>query len=252
MVLFKDREIKSVSDLLTNLKSDLNQVKGPVWYRGHARESWELIPSLFRPENQNFTELELLREFKQDALLLVEFEPKTPIEWLFVMRHNHMPTRLLDWTENPLMALHFALFNNSEMDAAENGVLWMLSPLELNSLTSSVKGDVLPSFEEDRFDLSQWTPEKFSDPREKVEHKPIAFLAPRNSARMQAQQSVFTIHHKLKISLEDGDSKFVWRYIIPKDKKKDILNELHLLGINIFQLFPELDRIFDKIKETKS
>lgn len=249
MVRYEELTITCISDLLKHLKLHKQDVKGPIWYRGHAKKSWILLPSLLRPENKKYTESNLLKEFKKDALLLLEPIPQEQYEWLFVMRHNHVPTRLLDWTENPLTALHFALFEEIKPEQNEDGVLWLLSPVEMNKASGLFDGDSLPSFEENKFELSQYTPEKYSDIREKIKHKPIAFIAPRNSSRMQAQQSVFTIHHKIEDPLESGDSKYVWRYSIPKDVKKDILHELHLLGINVFQLYPELPRIYDKIKE---
>ena len=49
-------------------------------------------------------------------------------QWLFLARHAGLPTRLLDWSEGALIALHFALKD-------PNPVVWMLNPLDLNDLS---------------------------------------------------------------------------------------------------------------------
>ncbi|QDM01787.1 hypothetical protein FM022_08405 [Aliarcobacter butzleri] len=61
---------------------------------------------------------------------------------------------------------------------------------------------------------------------------------------------VFTIHHKNKISIEDlGDKTHILKYVIKKESKTKMLKQLELLGINEFQLFPELSSINSIMKK---
>jgi len=163
------------------------------------------------------------------------------------MRHYNIPTRLLDWTESPLIAAYFA--TNSSKPSA-NGAIWALSPLDMN-IDTDIKGldqKALPTFDEDEV-METYTPEQYElstdDPT-----PPIAFLAPRNTTRMQVQLSVFTIHHKKPYQIDKiVKENHIWKYIIPKSAKKSIADELKSLKINRFQLYPELESIQYKILE---
>lgn len=234
----EDRIVKSISELVNYLSEDTKDTSGPIWYRGHAIKDWELSPLLIREEFDS--EINLLKRFKQDATLFLNPKPTVQYEWLFIMRHYGVPTRLLDWSESPLIGLYFVV--NELLD--NDGALLVLLPLELNKEGNRVLEDAdhLPSFEEDEF-MQSYSPEKYSQEK-MTEMLPIAFIAPRNTSRMQAQLSVFTIHHRHKIPIEQiGDKKHIWRYCIPKDSKEKIKKELELLGISKFQLFPELQSV---------
>lgn len=50
--------------------------------------------------------------------------------WLTLMQHYGLPTRLLDWSESPLVALYFAL--SSDEDAKADAAVWVLNPMKLN------------------------------------------------------------------------------------------------------------------------
>lgn len=234
-----DKTIQSLPDFIDKIYSDLLSPNIPIWYRGQSSIKWELMPSLYRKYKSKYQkhEIELLRKFKQNAILLLNNMPRESFDWLFIMRHYNIPTRLLDWSESPLVALYFAANENPKKD----GAVWALSPLELNKQESR---DIfyLPSFEEDLFMKTYSTQSFVADVNTKL--LPIAFIAPRNTARMQSQLSVFTIHHwDLRPIEKIGDSNHIWRYKIPKEEKKSILNQLEAIGINEFQLFPELEKL---------
>lgn len=240
----KDKTIKSILDLIKYLKKDVSDYDGPVWFRGHSNAEWKLTPSLFRMKNPPL-EMNLIKKFKQNATLLLNPRPDENIDWLFIMRHYGVPTRLLDWSESPLIATYFAINENDNDD----GSLSMLLPIELNkhaNITPDYEYDI-PAFGIDNV-LNNYAPDNIAF-ETSSELMPVAFIAPRNNQRMQSQLSVFTISHRNKTSIEKiGDMKHVWKYIIPKENKQDIKNELELLGINRFHIYPELESIGQMLK----
>ena len=106
-------KISKVSDYLevVNLLSKTkyeNFVNGEIIYRGMADSSWKLLPSLGRIDNLGENqERNLVNNFlvlRPEAFTNLN----TNFEILSKMQHYELPTRLLDFTSNPLIALFFA------------------------------------------------------------------------------------------------------------------------------------------------
>ncbi|UTV26613.1 FRG domain-containing protein [Photobacterium atrarenae] len=98
---------------------------GPEYvFRGVTDQSYKLIPSLGRGIEDGVhgdissVEHNLNEEFKRLSapVLSSDDTPKTDFEWLFLAQHYGLPTRLLDWTSNPLVALFFAVEKDDETD----------------------------------------------------------------------------------------------------------------------------------------
>ncbi len=230
----------SISDLVEKLIIDLNGIKGPVWFRGQADKDWSLTPVLVRKNKLN-KEIELMRSFKQNATMLVNPMPKNSLEWMFVMQHHGVPTRLLDWTESPLIASYFSVNEKCSVD----GALWVIMPLELNKEARVFE---IPSSEEEAV-MSNYSTEALSGESQSM-LLPIGIIAPRNNTRMQAQLSVFTINQREIIPIEEiGIKMHVWRYLVEKQHKRQIIKELEAIGIGKFQLFPELQSIGDELRK---
>ena len=242
-----DKQVSSIAELIACLRSDLDSYGGPVWFRGHRDATWHLEPKLLRAGSSGEREIHLLNRFKQHASLLLEKQPRTEFDWLFLMQHYGIATRLLDWSENPLVGLYFAVAEDSGDDAS----LWILLPALLNALSN-----IRPSFEFeipsfDDTDLSNYLPATIArESRSRL--NPVAAIAPRNSARMQAQQGVFTITHRDNVYLDSiasaGSSQdHIFRYIIPGNVKATLRSDLKRLGITLFSMFPELGSISEVI-----
>lgn len=228
-----------MSEYLSQLKAR-DGFGQPIWYRGQTSIAWNLQPTIARAKGGITAERALITRFKQNALALLSERPENEWEWLFVMRHYGVPTRLLDWSESPLVALYFATHHDDTVD----GVVWCLLPIELNKAANIKPGHPteIPGFGDDSV-LDNYLPSSLG--RETSSNMyPAAAIAPRNTPRMQAQFGVFTITHREQTPLEGvGDARHLWRLMVPAKAKKGIVAELERLNVTTLSLFPELDHV---------
>ena len=136
MVRSLNEYIETVESKIKNWGFDFGNTAHP-WYRGHSDERWTLEPSLYRGNFTGYYEREMSRDFQLNAIPFLEHHPKTYIEWMYIMQHYGLPTRLLDWTESYLNALFFALEDFS--DSHHNPCVWIFAPWSLNINTINQK-----------------------------------------------------------------------------------------------------------------
>lgn len=100
-----------------------------IWYRGHARLEWALNPGIFRG---NKPERVMYNHF-QRRVPEHRHAHQTVFEWLCLMQHYGLPTRLLDWSESVLSALYFVVGNDEHFDT--DGLLIVLDANRLNEIS---------------------------------------------------------------------------------------------------------------------
>jgi len=226
------------------------------WFRGHPETYNNLAPRIFRKDRQFLRpdyEMFIIERFKKVAPALNSNVPgkEDNLEWLILMQHHDAPTRLLDWTENILIALYFAVKDYPKKD----GEIWALYPDELNK-RSGIPGRMLLSKNPN---LQYLAKEVYYRENAKLElakslklndipKYPIAFLPTLNFLRMVVQSSTFTIHPvpEKGNQIQDlliGEKKFLVRYIIPAENKVFLLDNLNSLEIKHYRLFPSLDSL---------
>jgi hypothetical protein len=247
-VRHEDRQINSIGDVVAALQEQTVE-RELLWFRGHANHMWQLMPGLGRNPDHLSQETEIIKRFVQLSVPhLTEPAPKTDWEWIFLMQHYGVPTRLLDWTESPLTALWFAMNSENEEAQRSDGTLWCLAPLALNR-QARFRGKLeneLPGFDADDV-LDAYLPERQGEGQAK---NAVAATGPRNSRRIAAQLGNFTIFDRASEPINEiGDGQHVWRWTIPAAAKPRLREELKLLRLTELSIFPDLDRVSKLTRE---
>lgn len=233
-------EIRNVADLLTKV-----DVAGPGgrWFRGHIDDAWGLQPSVRRDRGWLDSEDDMIKRFRQTSVSRLRYRPQDNWEWVCLAQHHGIPTRLLDWTENPLVGLYFAVEHDESDRGVVDGKLYSLDPERLNEASTGRPTGIL-LLGQDR-ELDEYLPGV--KPPLKRDH--LAVVAPQTFDRVVAQSGVFTITHGLETAdLDERRPEVVETWTVPATAKAFIRNELDRMHINAATVYPDLAHIGALIK----
>ena len=199
--------------------------RGQWVFRGHSDQSYQLRPSVGRGGHTSATDKKyedsLFRIFQREAGTHISPIPTSPWEWLAVAQHHGVPTRLLDWSQNPLVALYFAVATN---DARPGEVF------ALNAPTRAAERTIGGS----PFEITQ----------------PVKYYPNIVAPRIRAQEGLF-IACSEPVEKLDSNLKGDWkleRFMVPLEAKPRLRYELYRLGVHQSSLFPDLDGLSARIK----
>lgn len=194
-----------------------------ILYRGQAQDK-ALLPKIARYhlKDAEETEREMLEDFQRRSLHLIDYHPGNSWDWLALAQHHGMATRLLDWTENSLIALWFSMATKDEM-GVEYSVVWGFKV---------PKEDIVNSTEDK---------DPFKGGMTKV------FKPNHITKRISAQFGWFTIHkfnsEKKFVPFEENSQYSERLFKIKIDSKcfADCKRRLHNFGINSASMYPDID-----------
>lgn len=243
------REIHLMDELLQFVK-ELYSLHGTrLWYRGVADCDLGLVPSIQRSEQRMEMERFITNDFYIKAKQVLNESPQKNnyAAWMALMQHYGLPTRLLDWSQSPLIAVFFATEKYKE-HPKNDACVWVLAPGLLNNTegfgdcifpvdANTVQEMLLPAFKE-----------KGHNPE--LEDKIIACHSVENNLRMYSQQANFTIHNSVR-KLEDiCDESTLYKMIIPRDAREYFFESLRFFGITESFVYPDLEHISSDLKSS--
>ena len=240
-----------------------------VFYRGHSnRVRYKLEPSLFRKDKQgNYLYLDNEHTLYRELLVSnsIDFhEDNYTLDRLVRMQHYSLPTRLLDITSNPLIALYYACKSNPDVDGE---VIILTVDREqmryFDSDTASCIANLarLPKVDKDAIDhniedIDQFNSQlpirrlihfvkeekSFFEPRIKREHlrSILCVKGKRSNSRITSQSGAFLLFGLDAVLNESGTDEIgVTRITV--SGKAEILRQLDLLNINESTVFPYIE-----------
>ncbi|MCW2279446.1 FRG domain-containing protein [Heliophilum fasciatum] len=267
----QENSVCSVGDLINKVSGFIrtikeNNITGTLLFRGQANISFPMDASIFR-NNMIGKETTLIN----DLILQEPFEfdnHMTDFEQLVKMQHYGLPTRLIDVTTNPLIALYFACADQTCEDK-DGEILILIESLQrpterqvqFFAALAEYDGKSIEYFVD--YFVQKGLISKdldFKEKKEKIENlfrtKYIPVVAPKNNERIKRQNGAFlllgidiekpdyflknTFNLKDQLVKDFGDG-IPRSLIVPQEYKESMLKELDIIGINESFVYPELE-----------
>jgi len=281
--------LRIVRDELGPAESNGNRVRR--YFRGQSKRAlggYDLKPSIGRyahltglnPVDRDTLEQDVLETFSNHLLTYVNHLPRNEWEALAIAQHHGLPTRFMDWTTNPLVALYFAsreTKKDKDNNSLDSAVYVLISePPRLSDLKrASVEiipvkdsgtinadknddpyedfgtnnGEVVENTQDDEGNEEEGQTAKVVSPKDvptpfKIGEN-IIYDPPHVSPRIRAQDGVLLACHQPLRPLEEKD---VLELVISQVAHDDIRRRLDQYGVFDKQLFPDLDGIAKWLK----
>jgi len=240
-------EMQSIEDLILMLRQRVSKDNRILWFRGHRDGSWKLSPTIKRGYNSN-DERNLTHRFRSRAGIRHEHLPAYDdlASWLALMQHYGLPTRLLDWTRSPMVALFFALDGSYRVKHPVDACIWILEPHALNKAQR---------FEPYTAALNAWMYSDLIKPayyHKSTEPETVAAaMTSETDQRMFVQQGCFTVH-SADLPLEEIKlpDQVLTKIKIPAECVQQLSFDIELCGFRRGDLFPDLQNLADELRTT--
>jgi len=223
-------------------RSRIQRHRSSFVFRGVPRVSHTLDTSL---QTGGFVahEKHLLNSFRKYAVESAVHGDRV-LNWLSLAKHHGLPTRLLDWSYSPYVAMHFATANFRDFDT--DSAIWCVDYQKTNELLPPklrdlIKGDDASIFTSEMLNHIAPTLEDF----DALGGDFVVFFEPPSlDERIVNQFALFSLPSSAKLSLEEllkRSESMYRRIIIPADLKWEVRDKLDQANITERVLFPGLD-----------
>lgn len=252
MITPKDVTVSSWSDLVEELyadswQDDIKRYRSNYAFRGLSNENYDLKTSLMRLGGKYYDlEFHLIRNFVKYARL-EEFFRSTVWNQLAIAQHYGLPTRLLDWTYSPFVAMHFATADIRKYDV--DGVVWCVDFVKSHQLLPDVVKDELRNEGSNVFTVEMLSRvckslQDFDRIVSTVGFVLVFFEPPSIDDRIVNQFALHSVISNPQTVLSDilaAHPDLFKRVVIPSDLKWEIRDRLDQANINERVMFPGLD-----------
>jgi hypothetical protein len=253
----RDKRISTWNDLTEELFAEswsepLKRFRSNFAFRGMSDASHSLRTSLHRiSDRPELIEGHMLRNFRKYALRDAVPNDST-WNWLALAQHHGLPTRLLDWTFSPLVALHFATEKLSLYDV--DGVVWCVDFVKTNQrlpkgLRAILEQEGSNAFTVDMLDHVASSLANFD--RAYKEEFVVFFEPPSLDNRIINQFALFAMMSSPTARLDRwlGEHPDLYkRVVIPARLKWEVRDKLDQANITERVLFPGLDGLSQWLK----
>jgi hypothetical protein len=241
-------QIKSVSELIDCTKELGTKFKcnyDEIWYRGVPQESYKLIPGFYRNIVEEKYEKTIITDFRTHYKIYSDAKTDNDMELYSLMQHYGLPTRLLDWSKSPLIALYFALEKINREITKEPRIVWAINPAELNLLSVNKYQLNYLEFDFDKFENIVCN-----------NSSTIAITPSFTNKRIIAQKGQFTIHFSpkpIEQLFTENNSNEIAKIIIENDDllASFIREDLYALGFKEDDIYQDLNSLSNRIKRER-
>lgn len=269
--------INNVEGFLAALQSLPPRDYAEVFYRGHEDANFDLTPSLLRKWPDGSWQFLPSEDRLSKELLIAHYDEFQGDQYCFDrlvrMQHFGLPTRLLDISGNPLIALFFACYGKQELMDVPGEVIIFRAPeakikyydsdtvsclSNLSNLSYAQKNEIDIALEVDEFNESEVaakllhhikSEKGFFEPRIDPDHlgSIICVKAKHTNSRIKSQSGAFLLYgHGAMLPDSGQDGLEISRITVTG--KQGILNQLDALNINATTVYPSIDRTAEHVK----
>jgi hypothetical protein len=244
----REIRVRSFGELHDQLFADdwseeLHRFRSSFAFRGLADAACPLRPvvsRLGRPLRE--VETPLLRTYRKYARRLVEIDDSV-WSWLAVAQHHGLPTRLLDWTFSPYVALHFV--TESVATSSVDGVVWAIDYVRARERLPGRLARVLAEEEANVFtaEMLERAVPSLRELDALGDSFVVFFEPPSLDERIVNQYALFSLMAG-EASLErwvEANAELVRRIVVPASLKWEVRDKLDQANITERVLFPGLD-----------
>ena len=225
----------------------LGRFRSPFAFRGRPAGDDTLVTSLYRlahGADLRTVELALLRNFRKYAHHFAGTGVDSIWHWLALGQHHGLPTRLMDWTYSPLVALHFATQNPD--DLTRDGVVWCVNFVEANKRLPRRLKAILDNEHSQTLTIDGLAAFATLDAFDRLASDSfVVFLEPPSlDSRIMNQFALFSLMPGPDVQLGSWlttHQELVRKVVVPARLKWEVRDKLDQVNINERTLFPGLE-----------